>query len=180
MNEKTAYQPIRSALMLACLILSALYQDAAYAETVLQEAQAIKVHDGDTVTLMIKGKMVKTRLIGIDAPEMGQRPWGRRAREHLVGIIKDSGWIVYVETDIVKRDKYDRLLAYLRTKQDAIINERMLQDGHAVLFTISPNVKYVAEFTRAERRARSENKGLWASNGLKEKPFTYRKKHPRQ
>ena len=54
----------------------------------LPEARVIAVNDGDTVTLRMDGKEYRTRLIGMDAPEMGQEPWGRRAREHLKKLLK--------------------------------------------------------------------------------------------
>jgi len=34
----------------------------------------VKVHDGDTVSVLIGRKKLKVRLTGIDAPELGQRP----------------------------------------------------------------------------------------------------------
>src|SRR5512147_3116745 len=81
----------------------------AYASERLPEARVIAVNDGDTVTIRMNGKEYRTRLIGMDAPEMGQEPWGRRAQEHLRTLLKDAKWRVSVETDIVKYDKYNRL-----------------------------------------------------------------------
>ena len=144
------------------------------------EVSVIKVHDGDTVTLMVNGKMRKTRLIGIDAPEMNQRPWGRQAKEHLIDIMNHTDWMVTMETDEVKQDKYGRALVYLWTNNNELINERMVLDGYAVLFTIKPNVRYRAAFSRAEKLARQEMKGIWGPNGLKEAPVKYREKHPRK
>jgi micrococcal nuclease len=138
------------------------------------------VHDGDTVTLMIDGRMRKTRLIGIDAPEMNQRPWGRRAKEHLIDILNHTDWMVTMETDAVLTDKYDRSLVYLWTNTNELINERMVLDGFAVLFTIKPNVRYRDRFSRAEKLARQEKKEIWGPNGLKESPVKYREKHPRK
>ncbi len=85
--------------------------------------------------------------------------------------------MVSVETDIVKHDKYGRLLAYLWTKQNELINERMVQDGYAVLFTLSPNVKYAGRLAQAASRARNEMKGIWGPKGLRENPFKYRERH---
>ena len=138
------------------------------------------MHDGDTVTLMINGRMRKTRLIGIDAPEMNQRPWGRKAKEHLIDILNHTGWLVTVEPDEVNQDKYGRVLAYLWTSNNELINERMVRDGYAVLFTIRPNVRYRAALSRAQKLAQQEMKGIWGPNGLKEAPVKYREKHPRK
>ncbi len=81
-----------------------------------------KVNDGDTITVTIGRSLEKIRLIGIDAPEMGQEPWGRMAREHLKALINSSSQNVTLEYDVVKRDKYGRktekgdrlLLSYCR------------------------------------------------------------------
>jgi micrococcal nuclease len=154
--------------------------DPSYAAQKSSEVHVVKVHDGDTVTLMVNGRMRKTRLIGIDAPEMNQRPWGRQAKEHLIDIMNHTDWLVTVETDEVKQDKYGRALVYLWTNNNELINERMVRDGYAVLFTIKPNVRYRAAFSRAEKLARQEMKGIWGPNGLKEAPVKYREQHPRK
>lgn len=36
----------------------------------------IAVHDGDTVSVILDNRKEKVRLIGIDAPEIGQKPGG--------------------------------------------------------------------------------------------------------
>jgi len=180
MNGINRGQTVRASLLLLGMALFCLFQEQAYAKPLLQEAQAIKVHDGDTVTLMINNRIVKARLIGIDAPEMGQRPWGRQAKERLIDILNHTDWTVSVETDVVKHDKYGRSLVYLWTKQSKLINERMVLEGEAVLFTIPPNVKYANKFRQAEHQARQEKKGIWVPKGLKENPARYREKHPRK
>ena len=166
-------------VLIICFIAS-FSNDSSYAAQQSPEVQVVKVHDGDTVTLMINGRMRKTRLIGIDAPEMNQRPWGRKAKEHLIDIMNHTSWLVTVETDEVNQDKYGRVLAYLRTNNNELVNERMVRDGFAVLFTIRPNVRYRAALSRAQRLAQQEMKGIWGPNGLKEAPVKYREKHPRK
>jgi micrococcal nuclease len=116
----------------------------------------------------------------VDAPEMKQRPWGRRAKEHLIQVMRRTNWTVYIETDVERRDKYGRLLTYLWTKKHTFINEMMIADGYAVLFTIEPNIKYSDRFSKAEGRAREEQKGIWGPQGLKETPAEWRKRHPRK
>jgi micrococcal nuclease len=121
----------------------------------------IEVNDGDTITLRMNGKTYRSRLIGLDAPEMGQEPWGRRSRDHLRVLLRKKLWRVSVETDIVQFDKYDRLLVYLWTPDGELVNERMLKDGYAVLFTIQPNSKYVERFKKAQSIAREGKLGIW-------------------
>ncbi|HTZ18995.1 MAG TPA: thermonuclease family protein [Dissulfurispiraceae bacterium] len=143
------------------------------------------VLDGDTVSIKVKSfagfplKIERVRLIGIDAPELGQDPWGRKAKRHLKKLISESGWIVNVEFDAEQRDKYGRLLGYLWNRnKGTLINERMIEEGYAVLYTFPPNVRYVDRFIEAQKRARSKDLGIWGKNGLKQNPAEWRKEHP--
>jgi micrococcal nuclease len=150
-----------------------------YAAESLTEARVTAVNDGDTVTLLMNGREYRSRLIGMDAPEMGQEPWGKRAQEHLRALLKDVKWSVSVETDIVKYDKYNRLLVYLWSPGGEMLNERMVRDGYALLFTIQPNSRYAVRLRTAQRVARDEKRGIWGVDGLRERPLEYKKKHPR-
>ncbi|MCL5023499.1 MAG: thermonuclease family protein [Nitrospirae bacterium] len=142
-------------------------------------ARVMRVHDGDTVSVLIGRKWEKVRLIGIDAPEMGQRPWGARAKRHLEELLDRSGGSLTLEFDVDKRDKYGRLLAYLRNKDGKMINLEMMRDGYAVLFTFPPNVNYAAELRSAQRCARGKGLGIWGEKGPREMPEVYRREHPR-
>lgn len=142
-------------------------------------ARVIAVNDGDTVTLHMNGRKYRSRLIGIDAPEVGQEPWGRRSRQHLRTLLKALHWNVSIETDIEQHDKYGRLLVYLWSVDGRLINEIMLRDGNAVLFTIQPNSRYADQFRKAQHLAREAKLGIWGTDGLKETPLEYKKAHPR-
>ncbi len=168
------------ATTLALLCVCAVWQCTASAEQSQREARVIRVNDGDTVTLRLDGRIYRSRLIGFDAPEMGQEPWGQRAKEHLRKILKDSRWKVTIETDIEQYDKYNRLLVYLWTVDKTFVNEKILADGYAVLFTFQPNSRYVDLFINAQRTAREKKLGIWGPDGLKERPVEYKKKHPRE
>ncbi|MEW6571598.1 MAG: thermonuclease family protein [Nitrospirota bacterium] len=137
-----------------------------------------EINDGDTISVIMNKKREKVRLIGIDAPEIGQKPWGRRSKKFLKDLVSSSGWKVRVELDIQPRDKYGRMLAYVWTKDGRLVNLLMLKNGYAMLFTVPPNVKYVSEFREAQREAREKKRGIWSKNGLRERPRDYRREHP--
>ena len=139
----------------------------------------MKVNDGDTVTVLMNGHRERIRLIGIDAPEMGQRPWGGKAKRHLEDILYSSQ-SVFIEYDVEKRDKYGRLLAYIRTADGRMVNTGMLRAGYAVLFTFPPNVNHVEEFTTAQRQARERKRGIWGNDGLSQLPVDWRREHPQR
>lgn len=138
-----------------------------------------KVHDGDTVSVIINNNEERVRLIGIDAPEMGQGQWGRKAKRKLQEIIRKSDKTVRIELDVDERDKYGRVLAYLWTKDMNMINEELVKSGYAFLYTIPPNVRYVERLKRAQEIASSKGIGIWSERGLNERPSDYRKIHPR-
>lgn len=142
-------------------------------------SRVVEVNDGDTITIVLDGKTEKVRLIGIDAPELDQRPWGQKAKKHLGELLKSSQWTVSLEFDVDKRDKYGRLLCYVWTPDGMMLNSQMLKDGYAMLYTIPPNVQHVDELTKAQHEAQEKKLGIWGNRGLKEVPSEYRKKHPR-
>jgi micrococcal nuclease len=140
----------------------------------------VSVADGDTVTVLIDRKEQKVRLIGIDAPELGQEPWGPKSKKYMEDLLQASGWKVGLEYDVERRDKFGRTLAYLRTTDGRIINLLMVEGGYAMLFTVAPNVGYVNELTAAQTEARNKKLGVWSEKGLTEKPADYRREHPRK
>ncbi|MEW6585335.1 MAG: thermonuclease family protein [Nitrospirota bacterium] len=139
----------------------------------------MEVHDGDTVSVTMDTRTEKIRLIGIDAPEMGQKPWGSAAKSYLENLLSSSGWRVRIELDVDKRDTYGRRLAYLWTARGEMINVLMIKGGYAMLYTHAPNVKHVDELAAAQREARGARMGIWGEGGLKKRPGDYRKEHPR-
>jgi micrococcal nuclease len=173
------YTKIVSIIFLITFITSPLYAFSGPSYVVTS------VQDGDTVSIKVESfagfplKIERVRLIGIDAPELGQEPWGRKAKRHLKKLISESGWVVNVEFDVEQRDKYGRLLGYLWSKHSGtLINERMLEDGYAVLYTFPPNVRYADRFIEAQNRAQSKGLGIWGKKGLTQNPSLWRRDHP--
>ncbi|MBF0329170.1 MAG: thermonuclease family protein [Nitrospirae bacterium] len=144
-----------------------------------------EVNDGDTVTIRtssfigIPFKTERVRLIGIDAPELKQENWGRKSKRYLKKLISDNDWVVRLELDVDQRDKYGRLLGYLWDNRGRMINELMVEHGHALLYTIPPNVKYDERFITAQKRAQSKKVGVWHKGGLQKSPHQWREEHPR-
>ncbi len=155
--------------------------NAAYGE----KFRVTEVHDGDTISIRTKSfagvplKIERVRLIGIDAPELKQEPWGRLSKRYLKKLISESDWIVSVEFDVEQLDKYERLLGYVWNKKRELINEKMLENGYVVLYTIPPNVKYTERFAAAQKKAQLRKAGIWGKKGLRKSPEEWRREHPR-
>jgi len=91
-----------------------------------------EIIDGDTFRLE-NGELV--RLIGIDAPELGQ-PGGELSREYLAHLI--LGKQITLERGLSERDKYDRLLLFVYIG-DLCVNEEMIRQGYAEARYLSEN-----------------------------------------
>jgi len=136
-------------------------------------ARVLSVHDGNTITVQLEDRKEKVRLIGIDAPEIDQAPWGVQARDVLRGLVDSK--TVRLETDITERDQYRRLLAYVYVGE-MLVNAEMVRQGQAVLYTVPPNVAHVEDYQKAQQEAREAGRGVWdREKPLDVNPDCYRK-----
>ncbi|MGB9716806.1 MAG: thermonuclease family protein [Thermodesulfovibrionales bacterium] len=167
---------LTSAILVSFLSLYSRYHADSQPKTL--PVKVLEVHDGDTISVSLNGKREKIRLIGIDAPELDQKPWGDKAKRHLVELIKTSQSYVSLEYDIEKRDKHGRLLCYVWLSDGRMLNLQMLKDGYAILFTVPPNIRYINKLRNGQHEARIKKVNIWGKEGLKEKPVEYRREHP--
>lgn len=167
----------------ACLLILMLPAGAAGQSNGAPQMR-ISVVDGDTLALTRQHGAVRqrelVRLIGVDAPEGGQRPWGQRAKRYLRSVLKKHRSRIRLEFDVERHDRHGRLLAYVRLTDGTLLNERMIRSGYALAYTVPPNVKYADRFAAAQQKARQRRAGLWKYDAFNETPHLWRQKHPRQ
>lgn len=140
-----------------------------------------KVIDGDSLVIesLLDSHEEQVRLLGIDAPEYTQEPWGLRAREFVLENIQ-PGDELKIETVEPRRDKYGRLLAfvfYSDGNETKLLNEEILESGFAEIFILNKWNAYSSRLKEAEAQAREAGLNIWSSNGMKMSPYQYRKKH---
>ena len=99
--------PSASRLFLALLLVPAGCQAQEPARAATPGCTVSRVSDGDSFRCS-DGRRV--RLIGIDTPELQQRPFGPRARTALLGLVP-VGATVRLERDAAPVDRYSRELA---------------------------------------------------------------------
>lgn len=130
--------------------------------------------DGDTLLLE---NAERVRLIGIDTPEVHEskklyrdskrsstdvktiKKLGQKAWDFTRKLTENKR--VNLEFDIEKRDKYNRLLAYVYLKDGTFVNAEIVKHGYASILTIPPNVKYADLFRKLYEEARDKKLGLW-------------------
>jgi micrococcal nuclease len=162
------------AVLLACVL-----NDACAAESCARppctgqpaagfSARVIAVIDGDTVLVRRRGRLLKIRLAGIDAPEKEQ-DFGAESRHSLAAMV--SGRQVSVSTRAV--DKYGRTVALLAI--DGLnVNEEQVRRGMAWQYTHHfRDPRYIA----LQDEARKAHRGLWAQP-RPVKPWLWRRQHP--
>ena len=119
------------------------------------------VTDGDTISLSGVGK---TRLIGIDTPEVyGHAECYGQAASAFTKRILEPGRVVRVKIGRESHDRYGRTLAYVWLKDGTFFNELLAARGYATPLTIPPNDDYAQRFVAAARKAREQGRGLWAN-----------------
>ena len=140
------------------------------------EANAVVDHivDGDTIDVIIDGTEERVRLTGIDTPEVahaasGSRPatvgecFGDEATEFTARLLP-VGTPVRLERDVVGRDDYGRVLAYVYRADDGIfVNYEIVRQGSAQPLTIPPNVTFSGLMVEAAREAEAADAGLWSA-----------------
>ena len=132
------------------------------------------VVDGDTIDVLVDGRDERVRLIGIDTPEVAhegtsERPgnaaecFGPEASTFTTDLLP-VGTPVRLERDVVGRDDYGRLLAYVYRASDAIfVNYELARQGYAEPLSFAPNVAFRDLIVDAARLAERDGAGLWAA-----------------
>ncbi|MFM9414503.1 thermonuclease family protein [Peptococcus simiae] len=147
----------------------------------LTKASVVKVVDGDTLLVEIKGVEYKVRLIGVDTPEVygKQEYYGREASDYVKSILKE-GQEVFLERDVSDTDRYGRLLRYVWINspisnqmgqadvQADMVNGILVSEGYAAPATFPPDVKYEKVFADLSKQPRKEGFGLWKNKENRE------------
>lgn len=128
------------------------------------------VIDGDTVDIEIAGGEERVRLIGINTPETHTDSgvpdcYGPEAFAFTRSLLS-VGTEVRLVRDVVGRDDYDRLLAYVFRRDDGLfVNEAIVGEGYARPLSIAPNTAYADRFVAAATAAEASDLGLWGACG---------------
>jgi len=126
----------------------------------------------------------RVRLIGIEAPDLKQQPWGEAAKNHFEQIIsKRVGQQlvlqpIFLEPDVQEKDTSGRWLAYV-WYEGVLLNEQLVKQGYVLAAPRSPNHKYDDRIARAQEYARIMGYGIWnPDQPMRLTPAEFRRQNP--
>ena len=139
----------------------------------LMASQVIRVVDGDSLIVRLNGIPQQIRLACVDAPEIGQYPYGRLAMNAFRGLIPaDSAVTVYP----IKKDRYGRTVSHVSTPGGVDVAGELVRKGLVFVYTRylldcdGPNLLLL------ESQARDFKQGIWSEGkqGIT-RPWIYRR-----
>lgn len=184
LSTKTAWlQRFRQFLLLGSVLLLTSCQPPPE----LPQGLSVKVErvvSGQTLEIVDPSSPVpilqQVRLIGIEAPDLNQQPWGEEAKNRLEQLA--NGQQVLLEADVTPKDRFNRRLAYV-WREDILLNEQLVKEGY-VLASLptsyqrdrsGSNAKYSQRLAYAQEWARLMGRGLWnPARPLRQTPAEFR------
>ena len=146
-----------------------------------EEAEVVRVVDGDTLQVYLNGEKQKVRLIGINCPESvatdesRNTAEGRDASEFTHELLSE-GDVVWLQSDVNDTDQYDRLLRYVWIEAPAnpytedevaakMLNAILVAEGFAEAHVYGADDLYADVLDDLEREAVANERGvsyMWA------------------
>jgi micrococcal nuclease len=144
----------------------------------------LKVVDGDTIDIDVpdgKYNHTRIRLWGIDTPEtknpeVGVMYFGPEAADFTTKSAFGKQVTVYLEEHST-RDKFGRLLAYVKLPDGRFLNEVLVAEGFAYA-DLRFRHSFYNKYKQLEATARSQKKGLWKEVTRSQLPEWLQRKKP--
>lgn len=129
--------------------------------------KVIGIKDGDTIVILIDGKIQKTlRLAEVDCPENGQ-PFGKNAKHYTSSQVFGKN-IDFWETDV---DRYGRSIAKVFYDDGKYLSAEIIKSGYGWWYHWFSNDKRLQNL---EINAKQNSLGLWSDKNAMS-PWEWRK-----
>ncbi len=134
----------------------------------LKTFKVANIVDGDTIDIAIPdGKYDNTRirLLGVDAPEtksprQDEMYYGKQASKYVADIALGKNVTVIIDTVSDARDKYNRLLAYVKFQDGTTLNDALIANGFGYA-DLRFRHSRLAEYTALQLQTVKRKVGLW-------------------
>lgn len=146
-------------LLSVCLCLILFGCDSNRQEARLIPAKVRRVISGQTIEVVLSetSRVAKVRIVGIDAPDLRQSPWGKTAKERLGELV--IGKSINIETDNLRSDRFDRIYAHVWQDKN-LISQQLVEEGCVLANTEYPH-SYSKLLINAREYARLMGLGIW-------------------
>ncbi|WP_319420109.1 thermonuclease family protein [Pleurocapsa sp. FMAR1] len=128
-------------------------------QTNLISAKVMRVVSGQTIEVMLAGtsEVAQVRIVGIDAPDFRQSPWGKTAQQKLSKLV--TGLPIKLEMETSQQDSFNRLNAHV-WQAKTLVSQELVKDG-SVLANTRYNHSYSKLLIDAQEYARLMGYGIW-------------------
>ena len=143
----------------------------------LFSASVVRVNSGQAVEVMLTGsdELVTLRIMGIDAPDWRQTPWGETARQKLKNLVLNER--VEIEADRWQRDRYNRIFGHL-WHGETLISEELVKSGCVLTNDRYPH-SYSKLLMESQEYARLMRYGIWnPQQAMRYTPSQFRSMNP--
>ena len=141
-------------------------------------AEVKRVISGQTVEVTLPGESTSTkvRIIGIDAPDLRQAPWGENAKTRLSELVAGQQVNLEIEDEETNNNPYNRIYAHI-WQDNNLISEKLVKEGCVLANTKYPH-SYSKLLINTQEYARLMGYGIWnPQQALRETPNQFRSKN---
>ncbi|MBB5639891.1 thermonuclease family protein [Cryobacterium roopkundense] len=129
-------------------------------------AVVVRVIDGDTVVMTVKGKATRVRLLNVDTPETKDpgepvECLGPEASAFLTALLP-QGTKVTLKYDYDRVDRYGRMLAAVFIADGTFVSEEIAKNGFGMAVKFGDNTAYYETVRAAQKTAELLRRGLYS------------------
>ena len=128
--------------------------------------RVLEVYDGDTIAVDMNGTTEKVRMIGVDTPETHKpntpvQCYGPEASTFTKNLLNDKTVRLEADPTNNNRDRYNRLLRYVYTEQNVLVEQLLIEQGLGFAYLSFPFEKS-DQFAALQQQTQKNKLGLWA------------------
>jgi len=165
-QKEMTLKPFIMLFLFISLLFLHITNNFVYAEAITGTIDS--VIEGDSITIISKGKEVEIRLFGIDTPEKTQA-FGQSAK-NFTGAMASRGEI---RVEPITKDQSGKIVGLVFVN-GINLNEQIVSQGFGWVYRQYCKESYCADWLKIESNAKASQKGLWA-DANPTPPWEYRK-----
>ena len=139
--------------------------------------EVTRIVSGQAVEVVLTGtsETLTVRIVGIDAPDWRQSPWGEAAKQKLTELVR--GLPIKIEAESLKRDRYNRIQGHL-WQDKTLVSQQLVESGCVLVNDRYPH-SYSKLLMESQEYARLMGYGIWNPQlAMRYTPSQFRSMNP--